>query len=203
MCMCCLSVTTGRHSLRGYSYRLRRCSSISNICICTADSDIARGCSEMLGVELMVNFKSPYFFSHSISEYWKRNHISLTNFFHEYVYIPLGGNRKGFQRKLLNLWIVFFLSGLWHGANWTFVIWGLLQALYISAEQIWGRVRRSADNRNYSSCYQILMVLKTFLLSCISLIFFRADTVQHAFLVLRSTVVGLAHPKSYLSDASG
>lgn len=166
-------------------------------------SDIARGCSEMLGVELMVNFKSPYFFSHSISEYWKRNHISLTNFFHEYVYIPLGGNRKGFQRKLLNLWIVFFLSGLWHGASWTFVIWGLLQALYISAEQIWGRVRRSADNRNYSSCYQILMVLKTFLLSCISLIFFRADTVQHAFLVLRSTVVGLAHPKSYLSDAYG
>lgn len=95
-------------------------------------SDIARGCAKTMGIDLMVNFKAPYLFSASISEYWKRNHISLSEWFHEYVYISLGGNRKGPWKKALFVSVTFFLSGLWHGAGWTFVVWGLLQALYLS-----------------------------------------------------------------------
>ncbi|MFR6393845.1 MAG: MBOAT family O-acyltransferase [Oscillospiraceae bacterium] len=81
-------------------------------------SDIARGCSEMMGVELMVNFKAPYF-ALSMRDFWKRWHISLTSWFREYVYFPLGGSRRGFARTLRNTLIVFALSGLWHGASWT------------------------------------------------------------------------------------
>lgn len=87
-------------------------------------SDIARGCARIMGVELTVNFRSPLFFSHSTKEYWRRHHISLTNWFTTYIYIPLGGNRKGTVRKYLNNTVTFLLSGLWHGADWTFVIWG-------------------------------------------------------------------------------
>lgn len=165
-------------------------------------SDIARGSSELLGVELTVNFKSPYFFSHSIGEYWKRNHISLTNWFQEYVYIPLGGSKKGFCRKIVNIWIVFFLSGLWHGAGWTFAVWGLLQALYISIEQVWARCRAAAPNKNQCGrCCGVLMILRTFVLSCISLVFFRADTMADAVTLLRAAVMGLAQPRAYLRDA--
>ena len=135
-------------------------------------SDMAIGLGKMFSFHFLENFNYPYI-SRSITEFWRRWHISLSTWFREYLYIPLGGNRCSKGRWVLNLFLVWAATGIWHGANWTFVIWGLLQALYISAEQIWGRVRRSADNRNYSSCYQILMVLKTFLLSCISLIFFR------------------------------
>lgn len=106
-------------------------------------SDIARGCSEMMGVELMVNFKAPYF-ALSMRDFWKRWHISLTSWFREYVYFPLGGSRRGFARTLRNTLIVFALSGLWHGASWTFVVWGLLHALYLCAELIRNRLRRNA-----------------------------------------------------------
>lgn len=107
-------------------------------------SDIARGCAKTMGIDLMVNFKAPYLFSRSISEYWRRNHISLSEWFHEYVYISLGGNRKGPWKKALFVTITFFLSGLWHGAGWTFVVWGLLQAVYLNAETLFLRSRISA-----------------------------------------------------------
>lgn len=91
-------------------------------------SGIAIGAAKVMGFELMENFKSPYL-SKSISEFWRRWHISLSSWFRDYIYIPLGGNRKGTLRKYINLMIVFLLSGLWHGANWTFVIWGALNRL--------------------------------------------------------------------------
>lgn len=164
-------------------------------------SDIARGCSELLGVELTVNFKRPYF-ARSMRDFWRRWHISLTGWFREYVYIPLGGSKKGFCRKIVNIWIVFFLSGLWHGAGWTFAVWGLLQALYISIEQVWARYRTATPNKNQCRrCYGVLMVLRTFVLSCISLVFFRADTMADAVTLLRAAVTGLAHPRAYLRDA--
>lgn len=164
-------------------------------------SDIARGCSELLGVELTVNFKQPYF-ARSMRDFWRRWHISLTGWFREYVYIPLGGSKKGFCRKIVNIWIVFFLSGLWHGAGWTFAVWGLLQALYISIEQVWARYRTATPNKNQCRrCYGVLMVLRTFVLSCISLVFFRADTMADAVTLLRAAVTGLAHPRAYLCDA--
>ncbi len=99
-------------------------------------SDIARGCAKTMGIDLMVNFKAPYLFSNSISDYWKRNHISLSEWFHDYVYISLGGNRRGPWKKALFVTITFGLSGLWHGAGWTFIIWGLLQALYLNTESL-------------------------------------------------------------------
>ncbi|MDE6455329.1 MAG: MBOAT family protein, partial [Dysosmobacter sp.] len=109
-------------------------------------SDIARGCAKTMGVDLMVNFKAPYLFSASVTEYWKRNHISLSEWFHDYVYISLGGNRKGPWKRALFVTVTFFLSGLWHGAGWTFVIWGLLQALYLNVESIFRRKGRGGPS---------------------------------------------------------
>src|SRR5262249_43954265 len=92
-------------------------------------SDIARGISRIYGIELMKNFETPYF-ARSISEFWSRWHISLSTWFRDYVYIPLGGNRVPLARSMFNISLVFLISGLWHGANWTFVIWGTLHGLY-------------------------------------------------------------------------
>jgi D-alanyl-lipoteichoic acid acyltransferase DltB (MBOAT superfamily) len=93
-------------------------------------SEIARGSAKLFGMELMVNFRRPYL-SLTFKEFWKRWHISLSSWFGDYVYIPLGGNRKGTARRILNVFIVFLLSGLWHGASWTFVVWGFLCALFM------------------------------------------------------------------------
>ena len=95
----------------------------------SAYSDIAIGCGKLFGFDLMTNFRRPYF-STSFSNFWKRWHISLSSWFMDYLYIPLGGNRKGQARKMLNLIIVFAVSGLWHGASWNFVIWGVANAFY-------------------------------------------------------------------------
>lgn len=106
--------------------------SLQLYCDFSAYSEIARGCAAMLGIELMVNFRFPYF-SRNILEFWQRWHISLMLWFRDYLYIPLGGNRKGEPRTLLNYAIVFLLSGLWHGAAWNFVIWGLYWAVWYIA----------------------------------------------------------------------
>ena len=102
-------------------------------CDFSAYSDIAIGTAKILGFDLMENFRQPYF-AKSAREFWARWHISLSTWFRDYLYIPLGGNRVAFPRYLLNLMIVFVVSGLWHGANWTFVIWGALHGLYIVVE---------------------------------------------------------------------
>lgn len=106
-----------------------------------AYSEIARGSAKLFGMELMVNFRRPYL-STSFKEFWKRWHISLSSWFADYVYIPLGGNRKGPARRVLNVFIVFLLSGLWHGASWTFVAWGFLCALFmVTLDAPMGRIR--------------------------------------------------------------
>jgi alginate O-acetyltransferase complex protein AlgI len=97
----------------------------------SAYSDIALGCAKTLGFDLMVNFRSPYF-ARSIAEFWSRWHISLSTWFRDYLYIPLGGNRISKKRTVLNQFIVFMISGFWHGANWTFVFWGFLHGTYVS-----------------------------------------------------------------------
>ena len=161
-------------------------------------SDIARGCARMMGVELMVNFRSPYFFSHSIGEYWKRNHISLSEWFHQYVYISLGGNRKGRLKKYCFLTVTFFLSGLWHGAAWTFVTWGLLQAVYLIGEDLVRRIRPDTGNTlKPGHFHHVLSILRTFALSCFSLIFFRAGSMGDALYVVRHLLDGLANPLAY------
>lgn len=166
-------------------------------------SDIARGCAKTMSVDLMVNFKAPYLFSVSISDYWKRNHISLSEWFHEYVYITLGGNRKGPWKRVLFVTVTFFLSGLWHGAGWTFVVWGLLQALYLNAEALCRcRSSRSVSRSRFVSCCAGLFArLWTFGLCCFSLVFFRANSMGDALYILRHSITGGKAPVQYVEAA--
>ena len=149
-------------------------------------SDIARGCSKIMGVDLMVNFKSPVFFSKSIKEYWQRHHISLTKWFTSYVYIPLGGSRKGTLRKYLNNTVTFLLSGLWHGADWTFVVWGGLHSVYLNVGDFL-RKKLRRDSILVLPSQKIQNALNcgiTCALACISFIFFRANTISDALTLI-------------------
>ena len=143
-------------------------------------SDIARGVSRMFGVELMKNFETPYF-ARSISEFWSRWHISLSTWFRDYVYIPLGGNRVSPARTFLNLFVVFLISGFWHGANWTFLIWGALHGGYLIGERLLGGSRKDAAEQKQSALVQSLKIAVTFHLVLISWILFRARSVQEAW----------------------
>lgn len=152
-------------------------------CDFSAYSDIARGTSKLLGIDLMENFRTPYA-ARSIREFWRRWHISLTSWFTDYVYIPLGGSRRGLPRQLLNIMIVFFLSGLWHGADMTFVLWGCIHGIYQITGILWDRCfpRRIADTPITAAFRQ----LRTFLLVSITWIPFRAqDLAQLQVLVSR------------------
>ena len=121
-------------------------------------SDMARGLGRMLGFEFLENFNYPYI-SRSITEFWRRWHISLSTWFREYVYIPLGGNRRGMPRQILNLLIVWMLTGLWHGASWNFVLWGLYYALFLIAEKLF--LLKSLERMPVllRRCYTMLVVL--------------------------------------------
>ena len=153
-------------------------------CDFSSYSDIARGAAEVMGFSLMKNFDTPYF-SQSVAEFWRRWHISLSTWFRDYLYIPLGGNRKGTFRKYVNLMIVFCVSGLWHGASWNFVIWGALNGFY----QIFGaltmplRKKLPCNSEVFST--RLGKMIITFGLICISWIFFRANTFQDAITVLK------------------
>lgn len=147
-------------------------------------STIAIGAAKVLGFSLMENFNTPYFAT-SIRDFWRRWHISLSSWFRDYLYIPLGGNRKGVPRKYLNLFIVFVASGLWHGAEWSFVAWGALHGMYQIVGDCTRGLRLKALDRmrvdRGSFGYKAIQVLITFTLVCIAWVFFRADTIQDAF----------------------
>ncbi len=151
-------------------------------------SDIAIGAARVMDVDLMRNFRSPYF-SRSISEFWRRWHISLSTWFRDYVYIPLGGNRTIRWRWYFNLFITFFLSGIWHGANWTFVIWGALHGFYlIFATITTGRKQRINSILKLDRSPVLLgaiQMITTFVLVCIGWVFFRANNIQDAFTIFR------------------
>jgi alginate O-acetyltransferase complex protein AlgI len=134
---------------------------------------IAQGSARLLGVHIMDNFKTPYF-SASISEFWRRWHISLSTWFRDYVYIPLGGNRTSIGRWALNTLLVFGISGLWHGANWTFIVWGLLHGVFLLLEKPFKR---------YAN------VLSTFVLVSLAWVFFRAPDFQSALQILKGIVI--------------
>ncbi len=150
-------------------------------------SDIAIGTARMIGFRLTTNFNKPYSAA-SITDFWRRWHISLSTWFRDFVYIPLGGNRVSQTRLYVNLMIVFVVSGLWHGANWTFLLWGALHGTYMVASQMSAsyrsRVRAWFDARSLSGFHHALQVLITFHLVCFAWIFFRANTVHDAFLVV-------------------
>jgi alginate O-acetyltransferase complex protein AlgI len=140
-------------------------------------SDIARGVAKLLGFELMKNFNFPYF-SKSIGEFWHRWHISLSTWFRDYVYIPLGGSRGSKWKTIRNIFVIFLVSGFWHGANWTFIIWGAVHAiLFIPSIFFKKSVDQSASGFRY---LDIVKMLYTFSLVCLTWIFFRADSMQHA-----------------------
>jgi alginate O-acetyltransferase complex protein AlgI len=140
---------------------------------------IAIGCSKVLGIDLMINFRKPYV-STSIREFWSRWHISLSTWFRDYLYIPLGGNRVGVYRNLFNVFFVFMVSGFWHGANYTFIIWGSLHGLYLIAEIF-------ADK--YKVKWPLPMFTKwifTFALVAITWVFFRAHHVGQALQIIKN-----------------
>ena len=155
-------------------------------------STIAMGTAKILGITLMDNFQSP-FLATSIAELWRGWHISLTGWFRDYVYIPLGGNRRGKPRKYANILTVFLLSGLWHGASLSFVVWGLLNGLYQVVGELLlplrKRFRCLLHLNPGTRIYCLLATLITFGLYSFSLIFFRAGSISHALLVLRNSLI--------------
>ncbi|HEO70014.1 MAG TPA: MBOAT family protein [Candidatus Hydrogenedentes bacterium] len=156
-------------------------------------SDIAIGAAKVFGVKLMRNFNRPYV-ARSVAEFWQRWHISLSTWFRDYVYIPLGGNRTSLRSWLANLMFVFVVSGLWHGANWTFLVWGALHgSFYIVGRLTRGMRQRAAEHvglNRVSKLHSAIQILVTFALVCIGWIFFRADTLGEAVFVLRGSFTG-------------
>ncbi|MEO1807520.1 MAG: MBOAT family O-acyltransferase [Bacteroidota bacterium] len=150
-------------------------------------SDIAIGAARVMGYDLMENFRTPYL-SRSIREFWSRWHISLSTWFRDYLYIPLGGNRVPQVRWFLNLFIVFVVSGFWHGANWTFLIWGALHGSYLVAEILWKRLPFAQFRGMPPKFKSILAVGITFHLTLLAWVFFRANSLGDATTVIRSVV---------------
>lgn len=161
-------------------------------------SDIARGTARLLGVELMANFQTPYA-ARSVREFWRRWHISLTAWFTDYVYIPLGGSRKGLPRQCLNIMAVFLLSGLWHGADWTFVAWGGIHGLYQVCAVL--AVRRSGPPVPQDRGLDVLRRGATFALVTFAWLFFRAESMADAWTLLSRLGAGWGAAESYLLAA--
>ncbi len=147
-------------------------------------SDIALGTAKLFGIELLRNFAYPYF-SRDIAEFWRRWHISLSSWFRDYLYIPLGGSKGGTFIKIRNTFIIFIVSGFWHGANWTFIAWGLLNALYFLPILLTKNNRNNldtvAEGKILPSLKEIVLMLITFGLTVFAWIFFRSESLSHAF----------------------
>lgn len=141
-------------------------------------SDIAIGTAKLIGIRLMRNFNNPYF-SRDIAEFWRRWHISLTSWFRDYVYIPLGGNRRGLLRTIFNTFVVFLICGLWHGANWTYLVWGLYNVLLFLPLILLGKSKRYKDAPLVWK--QLPQMLLTFVLVTIGWIIFRAPSMAEAW----------------------
>jgi alginate O-acetyltransferase complex protein AlgI len=176
--------------------------SVQIFCDFSGYSDVARGCSRVLGIELMVNFDHPYG-AVNISEFWRRWHISLSTWFRDYLYVPLGGNRRGLAVLLRNIAIVFVLSGLWHGANWNFLVWGALHAVYLMLHAVYSRRFGSPRGRWTRALGTVL----TFHLVAFAWIFFRATSLGNAFAVVRAggrwstSIAGIGVSPLYLATA--
>ncbi|MDD2305502.1 MAG: MBOAT family protein [Prolixibacteraceae bacterium] len=147
-------------------------------------SDIAIGTAHLFGIDLLRNFAFPYF-SRDIAEFWRRWHISLSSWFKDYLYIPLGGSKGGMWIKIRNTFIIFLVSGFWHGANWTFIVWGFLNALYIMPSIVFNTNRNNLDivakGKYLPTIKEFFAIGITFSLTVFAWIFFRAANVAHAF----------------------
>ncbi len=153
-------------------------------------SDIAIGVSRLFGFNLKRNFAFPYF-SRDIAEFWRRWHISLSTWFRDYLYIPLGGSKGGNKMKIRNTFIIFIVSGFWHGANWTFIVWGALNALYFLPLLLLNKNRVNTDlvaqGKYLPSLKEFGQMAFTFFITLIAWVFFRADSVAHAISYLQNT----------------
>lgn len=158
-------------------------------------SDIAIGTARLMGINLMTNFKSPYF-SQSIKEFWSRWHISLSTWFRDYLYIPLGGNRVGKLRHAFNLLVTFLVSGLWHGANWTFVIWGGIHGLAQVLESFFVPKNRLKSK----GVLRWLRTVIVFAFCSVAWVFFASNSFQDAVYVLSHMFDGIASPAAYFSS---
>lgn len=152
-------------------------------------SDIAIGCSRLFGFKLSQNFAFPYF-SRDIAEFWRRWHISLSSWFRDYLYVPLGGSRGSVGKKVRNIFIIFLVSGFWHGANWTFIVWGGLNALYFLPLLLTRKNRKNmeivAHGRKFPTVKECLNIMVTFSLTLVAWVFFRAESVAKAISYLNS-----------------
>ena len=166
-------------------------------------SDIALGTSKLFGIDLLKNFNYPYF-SRDIAEFWRRWHISLSSWFRDYLYIPLGGSQGGMWTKVRNTFIIFLVSGFWHGANWTYLVWGLINAIYFLPLLLHNRNRSNMDEIemgwNFSSLKTVLNILGTFVLTTIAWIFFRAKTISEAIGYIKKMLTDFHFESQYLTN---
>jgi D-alanyl-lipoteichoic acid acyltransferase DltB (MBOAT superfamily) len=157
-------------------------------------SDIAIGAARVMGFKLMKNFDNPYR-SQSIGEFWKRWHISLSSWFKDYVYIPLGGNKVAASRWYINIFIVFLISGFWHGANWTYIVWGGLHGFYLIFSRFTLKIRLAITHAlkisSFPKVHKAIKTLIVFILVSIGWIFFRASSLDDAFYILRTILSDL------------
>ena len=167
-------------------------------------SDIALGTARLFGIELLRNFAFPYF-SRDIAEFWRRWHISLSSWFRDYLYIPLGGSKGGTWMKVRNTFIIFIVSGFWHGANWTFIMWGLLNAIYIMPSILFNTNRNNLDmvaqGKMFPTLKELFQMIATFSVTVIAWIFFRAQSISHAFDYVRDLFAGLFSAAAYKEAA--
>ncbi|HNP33779.1 MAG TPA: MBOAT family O-acyltransferase [Flavobacterium sp.] len=165
-------------------------------------SDIALGTSKLFGIDLLKNFDYPYF-SRDIAEFWRKWHISLTTWFRDYLYIPLGGSRGSKIFQIRNVFIIFLVSGFWHGASWTYIIWGFINAMYFIPLLVLNRNRNNLDtfklSFNLNSLQILLNILITFIITCIAWIFFRAKTIHDAIEYIKRMVTDLRFAPQYFN----
>lgn len=161
--------------------------SIQIYCDFSGYSDMAIGCAKCMGYDLEKNFNMPYI-SRSVGEFWKRWHISLSTWLMEYLYIPLGGNRKGTVRTYINLLLTMLLGGLWHGAAWTFVVWGALHGTALCVHKLWQKLTRHGKNHKGTIPGNILSVLITYAFVLLCWVFFRASDFSTAKAVIAGIV---------------
>ncbi len=169
------------------------CFAFQIYCDFSAYSDIAIGSARILGFDLMENFRRPYL-SKSIAEFWRRWHISLSTWFRDYLFIPLGGSRLSSGRTSLNLAVVFLLSGLWHGANWTFVAWGGLHAAYMIMGRLFTRKQNGKNRSGSGLLAQVGKIVFSFALVDFAWIFFRANSLSDALYISQTVALGFLHP---------
>lgn len=165
-------------------------------------SDIALGTARLFGINLLRNFAFPYF-SRDIAEFWRRWHISLSSWFKDYLYIPLGGSKGGNWMRIRNTFIIFLVSGFWHGANWTFIVWGLLHALFILPSIMMKTNRNNLEivayGRTWPTLKELMQMIITFALAVFAWIFFRAENIEHAF----NYVSGIFSPSLFTAPDFG